>query len=188
MFPGSDLHQIKEINEKIRNTMNTIVFQLNLQSKTRSTLKRKRGEIAGDTQMEAPLRKKIKRSDTNELMMDTLNIPDSAELIKATLELKREHSVHAENLTAFSLLFKGEQYKSQAKTNNVFEVFKTWDEPVFELRRQDFVNFPKDVIAVISKKHFVISGRRTNNDEHGGGASSTPQKPAPASPAKPPVA
>ena len=91
MFPGSDLHQIKEINEKIRNTMNTIVFQLNLQSKTRGSLKRKRGELDADSGMQAPQRKKIKRSDTADLMMDTFNVPDSCDFFQATLELKEEH-------------------------------------------------------------------------------------------------
>ena len=51
MFPGSELSQIKEINEKIMKTTSLITFSINTQQVFRK--KRKYNEISEDVEMKS---------------------------------------------------------------------------------------------------------------------------------------
>ena len=129
MFPGSDLSQIKDINEKILKQIALINFAINT---NKTFKKRKFNEITMEEErkkksdkLEKKFSKKLKLNDhkaeQGTLQMNTQNM----NLFKETQKI--ENVGMGDEGTAFSIKMMGEKaIVKQAKKDNIEEIFISW--------------------------------------------------------------
>jgi len=148
MFPGSELSQIKELNEKLRNTASLMNFSIN----TATTVA---DSCSGRGSSEKKPIKKKKTGADDVMISETLAMPDPEDFTKETQPFPGILTG-----TAFSIEFFGtKEYEGVAKKCDIHHIFTNWAEPEIKISRTMFSEFPKSVITFISKEHAVILGK-----------------------------
>lgn len=171
MFPGSELSQIKDINEKIRNTTQLINFSINAQNSFKRKRKLKEAFESSKEEVEKEEKKKSiinqrrpKLAEKDEPAQGTLVMNTFAlNMIKDTIQMPVQQDHSDEDSTAFSLTFIGlKDLKKWAKhpEKRVDKIYVTWKQKKFEMGRAYFERFPSDIQNFISKYHFVIYSSR----------------------------
>jgi len=155
LFPGSELSQIKELNEKLRNTASLMNFSIN----TATTLGNSQYQDSQNSSGKKPLKKK-KAGHDDVMFSETLAMPEPDDFTKETQPFTGFLTE-----TAFSLEFFGtKEYEGIAKKCDINHMFATWSEPELKISRTMFSEFPKSVITFISKDHTVIRGKYTETN------------------------
>ena len=152
MLPGSELEQIKEINDKLVKT--STVLSLSVTSCAAQNFTKRSREASGLSYTATSSKKKKEQKYL--AVTDTLIIPDNEILAMTTLpesELKIEIPEIKAKL-AFSLNFVGEEkFLELAKKCDLDKIDIFWKPQSscqHVLERNNFMSFPKDILTRIS--------------------------------------